>query len=281
MSACKRRIISFGGSAVAVEYAGPRTAALVDFLYRHVPPGSDVEPCVTYRVECDVPGKITLYRNGAPVYEGDSEATAADLLLGLTCFHLTDHSHGGLLFHAAALAWQGRGLMLPGQIGAGKTTLAAWLVTKGCDYLTDELVFMPDGAQTMQAFSRPLNLKKGSWRVLQPHLDLTGHPAQLLKTCCVALVPPTLLRPANLLSEPPVNLILFPRYALSEDFALRPLSKAQAGLALMQCLVNARNLPERGFPGVARLARAAPAFALHYSSLDQLEGHIEALLPSP
>jgi hypothetical protein len=279
MSAHERRIISFGGSAVAVEYAGSRAAALVDFLYQHIPPGGDGEPCVTYRVEWDVPEKIVLYRDGAPVYEGGSEATTADLLLGLTCFHLTDHSRGGLLFHAAGLAWQDKGLLLPGQIGAGKTTLAAWLVTKGCDYLTDELVFVPDGAATLQAFARPLNLKKASWQVLQPHLDLTGHTAQFLKTCCVALVSPTLLRPANLLSEPPVSLILFPRYGSGEEFALRPLSKAQAGLALMQCLVNARNLPEHGFPQVARLSRAAPAYALRYSSLDQLD-RIEALLQS-
>ncbi|MFN8459220.1 MAG: hypothetical protein U0401_31985 [Anaerolineae bacterium] len=58
---------------------------------------------------------------------------------------------------------------------------------------------------------------------------------------------------------------------------LRPLSQAQAGLALMQCLLNARNLPEHGFPEVTRLIRQVPAYHLGYSHFGQLEGQIEQL----
>jgi len=59
------------------------------------------------------------------------------------------------LFHAAALAWQGRGLLLPGKISAGKTTLTAWLLSRGLDYLTDELVFIPQGTVAVRGLARP------------------------------------------------------------------------------------------------------------------------------
>ena len=50
-----------------------------------------------------------------------------------------------MLFHAAALTWQSRGILLPAFTGAGKSTLTAWLLGQGFSYLTDELAFVPAG----------------------------------------------------------------------------------------------------------------------------------------
>jgi hypothetical protein len=285
MSATHRRLISFAGSIVAVEYSGARMAAVVDFLYRYVPADGDDDrpPHVTYRmVPSGQPGRMVLYRDDTLLYEGDSEPALADLLLGDSCHHLAERSRGGPLFHAAGLAWQGQGLLLPGGIGAGKTTLAAWLVARGLDYLTDELVFVPHGADAMQTFTRPLNVKRAARPALRSHFDFAGHAAHIVSTPHTDLIPPTLLKPTNALSEPPVSLIVFPHYRPGGDFAWHPLSKAQAGLALMECLVNARNLPEHGFSEIVRLAKRAPAYRVRYAGFDQIEERIEALFqPSP
>jgi len=279
MSTRQQRLISFAGSTVAIEYCGSRAAAIVDFLYRHVPADSHAPPRVTYRI---IPGgqseRMALYRDDALIYAGDSEATLAELLLGDTCYHLAEQSGGGLLFHAAGLAWQGQGLLMPGGIGAGKTTLAAWLVAKGLDYLTDELVFVPHGADTMQAFTRPLNVKSPSRAALHNHFDFERHAAHILSSPHADLIPPTLLKITNTLSEPPLSLIIFPRYRPGSDFVLRSLSKAQAGLALMQGLINARNLPEYGFSEIARLAKTAPAYNMSYADFDQIGAGVETLL---
>jgi hypothetical protein len=281
MSAQQRRLISFAGSTVAVEYEGPRPAAIVDFLYRDVLANAndDVAPHVTYRITSGArPGRMALYRGSALIYEGESEAVLAELLLGETCHHLAERSQGGLLFHAAGLAWRDRGLLLPGGIGVGKTTLAAWLVTRDLDYLTDELVFVPQGTNRLQPFTRPLNLKHPSSTVLQNYLDLEEHAAYIWSTPHADLVPPTALRSANRLSEPPLRLIIFPRHLPASEFVLRPLSGAQAGLALMECLINARNLPGHGLSEIARLARAAPAYRMHYANFEQIRDQIDPLL---
>jgi hypothetical protein len=281
MSATHRRLISFAGSTVAVEYSGARMAAIVDFLYRYVPAESAVPPHVTYRMTpSGQPGRMALYRDDTLLYEGDSEPALADLLLGDSCHHLAQRSRGGLLFHAAGLAWRGQGLLLPGGIGAGKTTLAAWLVARGLDYLTDELVFVPHGADAMQTFTRPLNVKRTSRPALRSHFDFEGHTAHIVSTPHTDLIPLTLLKRTNTLSEPPVSLIVFPQYLPTSNLVWRPLSKAQAGLALMECLVNARNLPDYGFPEIVRLAKRAPAYHVRYTDFDQIGGRIEALLQS-
>jgi hypothetical protein len=80
------------------------------------------------------------------------------------------------------------------------------------------------------------------------------------------------------LSEPDLGLILFPRYLPESAFDLQRLSKAQAGLELMQCLVNARNLPDRGFSEITRLARKAPAYRMCYAGFDQVGEVVEAIL---
>jgi hypothetical protein len=275
------RLITFAGNSVAVEYSGPRPARIVDFLYRDVSADSTIPPHVTYRLmPGDEPGRLVLYRGDTLIYEGDSEATLAELLLGDTCYHLADQSRGGLLFHAAGLARAGKGLLLPGGVGAGKSTLAAWLAARGFDYLTDELVFVPQGADTMQTFTRPLNLKNPARAVLRNQVDFEGQAADILSSPQADLVSLTVLRPGNAPGEPPVSLIIFPRYRPGSDFILRPLSRAQAGLALMECLVNARNLPEHGFPQIARLARLAPAYKLTYAHFQQIGEQIDAWLRS-
>ena len=225
-------------------------------------------------------GRLQLFRQDELLYQGDHAARVADILLGNTCYHLADRSRGGLLFHAAALAWQGFGLLLPGTMGAGKSTLTAWLLGRGFDYLTDELVFIPLGSRVMQTFPRPLNLKRSARLVLHDWLDFSRQADHILSSAAIDLVPPVLLNPSSRLSEPPLSLILFPRYRPGHKFALTSLTKAHTGLELMQCLVNARNLPEHGFPEISRLSKHTPAYKINYSNFDQIGDRIETILGS-
>lgn len=283
-----QRIICFGGSAVAIEYSGAQAAAVVAFLFQHAPGAGDVPPHVTFRAVSDEQGEgLTLYRDKTLVYAGNCQATWAELLLGETCHHLADRSRGGLLFHAAALAphkntgtvRQGRGLLLPGGIAAGKSTLSAWLASRGWDYLTDELVFVPHGSDQMQAFVRPLNLKNASLPILQDYVDFQERADHVLSGPQSTLLAPRAFRPNVAPGEQPVSLVVFPHYQAGADFSWRPLAKAQGGLELMQCLINARNLPDHGLAEIARLARLAPAFRMDYAGFEQIESTIENLDP--
>lgn len=275
------RQVSFANSAITITYQGDLPTRLVDFLYRHVPleTAGSTPPHVGYHLrDDDYPGQLTLSRGETLLYRGDSPAVAAELLLGDSCHHLADRSQGGLLLHAAGLTWQGHALLLPGQTGAGKSTLAAWLVSRGFGYLTDELVFVPWGQNSAQGLTRPLNLKRPARPLWQTNLAASDQSAHVLSTPHSDLVAPTLFGAVPPPGEPPLSLIIFPRYEPGSDPALRPLSRAKAGLALMQCLLNARNLPDHGFTEVTRLARQLPAYHMQYSNFSQLEGQIESLL---
>ena len=266
-----------------MECSDEKAARIVDFLYRFIPVTADAEDPlrVNYQI---LPGResghLRLHREGILIYEGYSDAELADVLLGSTGHDLADRSHGGLLFHSGALLWKGKGLLLPGGIAAGKTTLTLWLAARGYNYLTDEMAFLKDGADTFEPFTRPLNLKASSRAVLKNDFDFEGHTGNILSTSVNDLISPVLLNSDPPGVKVPLDLLLFPMYGSGVDFTFQLLSKGQAGLELMKCLVNARNLPDHGFSEIARLARGAPAYRMIYSRFDQIENRIERILES-
>jgi hypothetical protein len=202
----------------------------------------------------------------------------AAYLLDRTCYHLADRSHGGLVLHSAGLTWLGRGLLLPGQTGSGKSTLSAWLLTQGFDYLTDELVFVPLGTNQFKGLTRPLNLKQAARELLKEILNNQEPPPEVMSSRTREITPPRALRGGQVQGAAPLSLIIFPHFREGSDFQLREVSKAQAGLALMQCLINARNLEEHGFPEVTRLVRTTPAYEMTYGGFDQIGGAIDGLI---
>jgi hypothetical protein len=274
------RLIAFGGSSVALEWSGGTAARIADFLFSGFPPPAPgaAPPLACYRLLPGVaPGSLVLTRDGVGIAEGRDAGTLAEGWLGVVSRELAWHSRGGLLLHAGALALPGGGLaLLPGGIGAGKTTLVLRLARRGLGYRSDEMTFVPAGSGDALPCLRPLNLKRGSFAVVAEFVDLTPSP-QFLDNPQGCLLDPALFGAPAAASPLPVRLLLFPRFEAGAPFSLEPLGKARAGLELMQCLVNARNLPEHGFPDAAKLAAAAPAWSLRYSSFDQL-APLEALL---
>jgi hypothetical protein len=277
------RIISFAGTTATVDYQGQRPAKIINFLFDDLPsvaivPGES--PQVNYQLYFDdEAGKFTLKKDGDSLLNSDSEDSVADTLLGNACHQLAWHSRGGLLFHAGGLAWQGRGLLLPGTMGAGKTTLTAWLLGRGFNYLSDEMVFFSHHTNVMTALPRPLNLKHPARPVLKNKLDYTGqHADEIYSAYTTDLVPPRLFNPQTRFSAPPLSLIIFPHFQADSQFSLQRLTKAQAGLELMKSLINARNLPGHGFAEISRIVKQVPACKMNYASFEQIGDNIEHLL---
>lgn len=272
--------ISFGGSSVSVAYGDERAAGIVDFLCRHMPISEcQREPDLqTYRLEKGEKGDLFLYQGSKLLHKGSEDGFTAEILLSGICHDLADKSRGGLLFHAAVLAFENKGILLPGGIGAGKTTLALFLASKGYSYLSDELAYIEEGQNIMQALTRPLNLKEPSREVLKRDFHFQEEAGRMMASSRGDLISPDSLGPVRSQNEMPADVILFPRYGVEKSFRLEPLSKAQTVLRLSECLINARNLPDNGFPEAIRLAKTVAAYRLEYSCLDGIQKHIKKIL---
>jgi hypothetical protein len=274
----QRRIVSFAHAAVAIEFSDARVQPLVDFLFGLTEQDESVTPCTTFKISVDENSNWIAHIDDEPPPPVMSQADFAEFLLGKVTYCLLDKSRDGVTLHAGVLAWKGRGILVPGAIGAGKTTFTAWLASQGLDFLTDEMVWVPTGTDMLHAFPRPLNVKKPALPVVQTFLDFEKNQGQIVSNSQVNLILPAALHPGNVLSIPPLNLILFPHYQSDAIPHVERLSSAQAALGLAQSLLNLGNLNDRGFSSIAYLARIAPAYRLRYSHFSQIEEPIKTLI---
>ena len=272
------RTLSFGDSSIEIVTHEDTTADMVEMLFKGVPSEGSHPPHVRLEISQDRDGDYRLSRDEKKIYHGDSLAALANSLMDTSIYNLADKCSSGMLFHAACLSWKGKGIIMPAQSGHGKTTLSAWLLANGFDYLTDELVYMPLESRKAMCFGRPLNVKYGASEIIENLLGDNRDDDSIIRGPVAMLVPPRLIRSGNRAVEPEVSMIFFPRYRADTEFSLEKLSPAQTGMAMMSCLVNARNLPGDGFRPTVELARKVPAYSITYPDFDGVFGTITGLL---
>jgi hypothetical protein len=194
-------------------------------------------------------------------------------------YHLANLCSDGLYLHAASLAREGQGLLMPATSGSGKSTLTYWLTRHGFNYLSDESSFIALNTINCSGFTRPAHLKKGSMDLF-PNLE-TAPKLEVRQTnnrLSGWLISTSMLNPLPISPSVPVNLIIIPKYKSGTEFKSEHLSPARSAFELAGCLTNARNLEQHGFPEILRLARALPAWRITYGSLVQLEEFFDQAL---
>ena len=270
------RLVSFGGATVRVEFTAGRAATIVEHLYRCVRPDQRASPHVTLSlIEDASEGFLSLFLDGAVRCRDHSDGAIGSWLLHLTTLELASRSTGGLLLHSAAVASGGLCVLLPGATGAGKTTLAAFLSGRGFGYMTDELTFVADGSITVDAFVRPLKIKTDGNTMPRDQVPLPVLDSELLVGAGDVLVVADARAVAPPRDRAALGSIVFPRFRRRSRFHFEPLSAAETALRLMRCTLNGQGLHDHGFDAVSRLASAVPGYALHYSSLHQVESHLD------
>jgi hypothetical protein len=219
-------------------------------------------------------GLFTLNTEDEPLLEG---LARGELLIHLqdAVVHalIVDAAHAVAL-HTGAVSHGDRAILIAGPTGSGKTTLTGWLVGKGFGYLTDEVVVLIDHASKVVGFPRAMVVKGGN--------DDSPSPVPQFKAAAsVEAGERLMLRPVEQVDAAAARecgLTVFPVYSAGAALRIAPLTAAQAGMRLMECNLNARNLADEGFRAVTQLARRAPAFVLHYGDLSQLDGVVDTLV---
>lgn len=211
-----------------------------------------------------------LWRDGLAPLNGLSRDQLLVTLMDALVTRLIEPCADRLLFHAAGVALDGQGVLLCGASGSGKSTLTASLIRRDFDYLTDEVTAVPlnslDDTPCMTGLPRSLVLKPGSASVWRTEGDIRGQTYDFADGS--AWVSPDSFRVNCLRSEASPRLAILPRYEANAGFTVQQLSQAQAAFALMQHLVNARNLPQHGLSAAARLAVLLTAFSIVYSDVE-------------
>jgi hypothetical protein len=85
--------------------------------------------------------------------------TLVGTLLGQIVGTLTTLLAESLFVHAGAVGFDGRGMILVGESGAGKTSTVAALLRRGATYLSDEVALLDPSAGAVMPFAVPMAVK--------------------------------------------------------------------------------------------------------------------------
>ena len=108
----------------------------------------------------DAPGRFAIDRDGVPIA---ADLRRGDVLDRLAALAGRDGVPAGrdIPLAAAAVAWEGKAVLIVGDPGSGKSSLAAWFVEQGFAYVADTDVRLLDDAATVAGFAGPLSFRAG------------------------------------------------------------------------------------------------------------------------
>jgi len=226
-------------------------------------------------IEVDEHDHFAITSDGRPPVVGLTRGDLPTFLLEEALHALIVELDTAVALHAGAVARNGKVLLLPGATGSGKSSLVAWLIDRGFEYLTDELALLVDGKTGIVALPRALVVKPGAYQAVHA-LEAFQRTRSIAAGQHFVMRPPA-SRPGAAERPAPCGLIVFPRFEPGADLRLEGLSAGAAAVRLVSCNLNARNLPGLGIKALSELARSAPAVSLQYGNFDQLPGTIERL----
>ncbi|MFW2367951.1 MAG: hypothetical protein ACN4GW_16155 [Desulforhopalus sp.] len=261
--------IGFCDQYVTINPYGPDALNLINFLCCDLHSNTDAIPRAVYDLIIDDKKRLySLRKEDEQLYDGDNAYDLAYKLINEIIYECLVDNRAGQAIHAAAIGSVHGGVLLAGKSGSGKSTLSTWLISHGCNYLTDELVVLAGMPPQILPFTRPLSLKTGACSVLGSLLDF-DHRERIVGNSGMML-PHRMINTNFTSSTPPLSLVLFPQYISGTSIELTQLTGALGCARLMECYVNARNIQGHGISLLAQIARCTPIYQITYGSFDGL-----------
>jgi len=190
------------------------------------------------------------------------------------------HLPGYLQIHASVISGDGIGLVLPGQPGQGKSTLAAGLLARGWSYLSDEFALIDPDTRLLNPYPKALCIKAGSFDALRQE-GLPLDPGRVYykgEKGRVVLLNPLRIRPGVVAGPCPIGMVVFPQFSRAVPAMIEPMSRAEAMFKLTGLCFNFGKLRTRGFDLLVEVVQNARCFKLRTGDLGQSCELIEACL---
>jgi len=193
---------------------------------------------------------------------------------------IAGRAHQYLLLHAAVLERHGKSIILPGDPGAGKSTLTAALMLSGWRLLSDELTIIDPNDGLILPLARPVSLKNESIELIRSfdRGAVLGESAHDTHKGSVAHLRASADSVARVTEKGRAFHIVFPRWQAGAPTRLSRHSKADAFMHAATHAFNYSLLGRLGFDLNAALVDACDCWDFKYSQLDEALPVLEQLV---
>jgi len=193
---------------------------------------------------------------------------------------IAGHAQHYLMLHAAVLERHGKAVILPGDPGAGKSTLTAALTLSGWRLLSDEITLIDRDDGLIVPLARPVSLKNQSIDIVRAAFPqaVIGDIALDTHKGTVAHLKPPRESVARMDEKAPAAHIVFPRWRADTAARLTHHSKADAFIHAATHGFNYSLLGRLGFELNAALIDACDCWDFEYSRLEDAVATFEELV---
>lgn len=282
-----RRTFAIGDIGVSIRSDLPE--ALDDFaaLYPETPSArARSAPSIDMTIKCSRRSKLRGRRydvcgDGNEIFTGKRRREVLPYLEWGINRRVLETRGEFLQFHAATLACAGRGFVFPGHSGFGKSTLSAGLLSRGWNYLTDELTLVDADALAVHPFPKALCIKAGSFDVVEDlglHIRKGRNYVKALKGRVGYVVPQEEDAMLAAGCARPIRFVIFPKYVEGTQPKLYPISRSRAVFVLASCALNRHLFGERSTSIISDIVRGAQCFGLETGRLDATCDLLESLV---
>lgn len=176
-----------------------------------------------------------------------------------------------LMLHAAVLERNGRAVILPGDPGAGKSTLTAALTLSGWRLLSDEITLIDRDDGLITPLARPVSLKNKSIDLIRSRFPaaVIGDTSLDTHKGSVAHLRPPRESVERMDEKARAAHIVFPRWRADAKTRLQPHSRADAFIHAATHGFNYSRMGRLGFHLNAALIEHCDCWDFEYSSLDE------------
>ena len=226
--------IAFGGNPVRLMV---HDATMLDFitpLILGLEVDADLDDLATVEAFRNI-GKILISCNDGRYFQGATDLLArGEIITALVeaafpkCLGIP-HLHGATL-----VSPEGKLLLITGDSGQGKTTLALGLAALGYSLLSDDIsLFDPNNSHLIPIQFNP-SVKQGAWTALDPHYPQLTHitPTRQGDRYCKYIPRSTAL--ISDFTGQKADLILFPNWSADAEPSLLPYDNKEAILSLLR-----------------------------------------------
>ncbi len=199
--------------------------------------------------------------DGAVIHTGDDFLSALRTLESRVVRAALDRRDDMFQLHGAALCLPTErvGLVLAGDSGCGKTTLAMGLMLRGFIPFSDDVALVEPATLELRALRRAFHINDEVWS----RLEALGQSA-----------PPPCDGPVGYFSPPqwaerpvPVRWVLFPQYVPDQPPELTPLAASEAATAILRHSISLSRAARVALGTMARLIERAGCYRLDVGNL--------------
>lgn len=180
-------------------------------------------------------GQWCMYYNGHLVDRCPEQEGVVPMVHGNLMVAAYRRSQCLVALHAAAVTKNGRGVLLAGVPGSGKSTLTCALLARGFGYCADDTALLTAPPMRVRGVPTRLGLKEGSWpvvRELWPEVDTLPIYRRADGKRVRYLLPQVHLPAARSGKAQTAHVLVFPSYQKDSSTIMRPLRRADALLKL-------------------------------------------------